>query len=185
MGGDTGGTIETTDARFEDAIPNADPRLRGLLDVWRESRGAAPIPLRTALDPTAIPKLLPAIWLTQYDRAVDDFRYRLAGEDISEAWGRSIRGMYLRDLTGEADHPEMLRRWKRVIGVPLVHYGKKSEQLSRIRGKSAERLLLPYADEDGVPTFILGFSLYTYDATLHDAEPLRLTDSIQFPVETV
>ncbi|WP_282604209.1 PAS domain-containing protein [Pelagibius sp. Alg239-R121] len=69
-----------------------DPRVRGLLHYWLSKRGDRRIPLRTDIEPTEIPELLPFVFLMDVDRAARRFRVRLAGTAICNAYHRNITG---------------------------------------------------------------------------------------------
>ena len=76
-------------------------KLRRLLAYWLDLRGDNAVPLRSQLDPIAIPWVLSYIWLMQLDREVDRFRYRLAGESIQDMYDQNLTGKTIFDLMDE------------------------------------------------------------------------------------
>lgn len=172
----------STAAATPEPLRDADPRLLRFLAAWRAARAGAPMPRRRAFDPMTAPDLLPWIWLCAYDPAADDFVYRLAGEEVNAAWGRSLRGAALRDLLGPEDHPTVRRRWAEILEGPNLHYGLTRERLSALETQSAERLLAPLADDAGLPAYILGVSLYRVAASDPGRPPLTAEDYVRLPV---
>lgn len=166
---------------LEARLPNADPRIFDFFEAWRRARRGRLVPRRRDFDPIAVPGLLRHVWLYQYDPDRADFVCKLAGENVNEAWGRSIRGLSLRQVIGEADHATVLRRWLRILSVPLIHYGAARERLSALELQQAERLLLPLGPDDGEPDHVLGLSLYTISSDNLSRSPLVPDDVVQIP----
>lgn len=166
---------------LEDRLPGADRRVFAFFQAWRAARRETMVPRRTDFDPLAIPTLLPHVWLYRYDDRLDDFVCRLAGEEVNAAWGQSIRGRALLEVVGTADHPIVLRRWRQIVGVPLIHYGAAAERLSALETRSAERLLLPLASDGDVVDHVLGISLYRISGAGLSRSPLVPEDIIQIP----
>lgn len=177
-----------TDAPRPDApapLREADPRILRFLDAWRDARGDERVPARSAFDPTAAADLLAWTWLARFDEARGDFIYRLAGEEVNAAWGRSLRGLSLKEVLGPADHPTVLQRWREILEGPSLHYGHSKERLSALENQSAERLLLPMADPDGAVLWIIGLSLYRIHAVDKARPPLVADDYLVLPVSEV
>lgn len=172
-------------ASVEARLAGADPRIFVFLQAWREARGDALIPKRSAFDPMAVRSLLPFLWIYRFETERDDYVVRLAGEEINNAWGRSIKGMTMREVVGDADYPVMRERWGNILGVPLIHYGASSERLSALDTRRAERMLTPLADNDGTPNHILGISLYEISPTDSSRPSLEPEDITQIPCSEV
>jgi len=166
-------------------LAGADPRIFAFLQAWRDARRGSLVPLRRDFDPLAIPRLLPKAWFYQFDPECGDFVCRLAGEEVNAAWGRSIRGETLLQIVGPVDHPTVFRRWKQIVGVPLIHYGAATERLSALEWRTAERLLLPLASEPDTIDHVLGLSLYTMAAANRSRAALVPADIIQIPCAEV
>lgn len=166
---------------LEDRLPGADPRIFAFFRAWRAARREAMVPQRADFDPLGVPVLLPHVWLYRFDAGLGDFVCRLAGEEVNAAWGRSIRGRALREVVGPADHPVVLRRWRQIVGVPLIHYGAAAERLSALETRSAERLLLPLASDGDAVDHVLGISLYRISGASRSRSPLVPEDIVQIP----
>jgi hypothetical protein len=88
-------------------------------------------------------------------------------------------------IVGPADHPTVFRRWKQIVGVPLIHYGAATERLSALEWRTAERLLLPLASEPDTIDYVLGLSLYAMAAANRSRAALVPADIIQIPCAEV
>lgn len=84
------------------------------------------------------------------------FRYRLAGERLRQAMQIRMAGAFLEDV-----HPAPLdrfvhQRYLQIIDEGCVEYS--AGDFLRIEDKwhTAERLVLPLTDDDGVPVFAIG-----------------------------
>ncbi|WP_161973719.1 PAS domain-containing protein [Hwanghaeella grinnelliae] len=130
-------------------------------DSWRSCRKGALLPMKRDFDPSQISSLLRYAWLYRYEPQIGDFLCLLAGEDVNQAWGRSIRGKTLAEIVGEDEHPAILQRWREVLDVPLVQYGQRDEQLSNLSLWKAERLLMPLSTDGEQADHIIGVSLYS------------------------
>lgn len=171
-------SITPTGASAEQRLAGADPRIFQFLDAWRAARGKNMIPKRSDFDPLSIPRLMSCLWIYRFEPDRQDFVVRLAGEEINSAWGHGIRGLPLREVVGEADHQIVLDRWWRILKTPYIQYGAKSERLSALNTKKAERMVTPMSSDDGTPDHILGISLYTIspvDRTKPALEPQDIT----------
>lgn len=146
-------------------LPDPDARILRLLEVWKAARGGKLAPYKRDFDPSSVPRLLSAIWLYRLDPATDDFVCRLAGEDVNRSWGYSIAGNTARHILGDRDYKVVTDIWRKVIGTPLIHYGR-GERLYENRMYTAERLVLPLIGDKskvGSSDHVLGLSLYQFD----------------------
>lgn len=167
-------------------LEDMDPRLHRFLDVWRAARGDACVPWRKDFDPTLVPALLANIYIYRFSDEAGDYVCELAGEQVNEAYGRVIRGESLRQIVGEKDHPVIIERWARILGVPCIHYGTANETLSNTRMRQAERLLLPFASvQGGAADTIIGVGLYSTRLKWPEQPPLTPTDILQVPCSEI
>jgi hypothetical protein len=153
----------------------SDPVLAKMLDHWLDMSAAAcgATPRRGDLDPAAIPTLLRHLQIHQRE-ADGRFRCRLSGTAIVQQLGRDATGSYL----DEAIRPEAVAGRMRVFnraletGMPVVYSG-----VIEIPGrgmKAYQRLMLPLADAEGRPVFVLSAMTFkmlgpTDTAKLNDA----------------
>lgn len=106
------------------------------------------MPDRRQIDPVQFAPVLPRVWLCDYAREADRFRYRLTGERVAKRFGHNLSNHYLDDNTDPDYYPRVHRYYRNVIDFPAVLYihGRLyAETDDPIHG---ERILLPLS-EDG------------------------------------
>lgn len=154
-----------------------DPVLVGMLEHWRAMSEAAGggTPRRGDLDPAAIPTLLRHLQIHQRE-ANGRFRCRLSGTAVVQQLGRDATGTYL----DEAIRPEAVSGRTRIFnraletGMPVVYSG-----VMEVPGrgmKAYQRLLLPLADAQGKPSFVLSVMAFKM---LGPMDTARLNDAQQ------
>ena len=131
-----------------------------LLDSWCGMRVGRAVPGRRDFDPAQLGRYLPKVYIYQFDDDVGDFICRLAGEQVHEAWGVRIKGLSLREVVGDQNHPAALLRWRAVVETPLIQYGLIEEQTGRNTRRIGERLIVPMHDEEGQIRLVLGLGDY-------------------------
>lgn len=88
------------DCRQSDQLQSAlalHPLFAPAYRYWR-SLAHQGLPQRRAIDPTAIPELLPNIMMLDVLDDGGDFRYRLAGTAVEHNFGASIKGFILSEI---------------------------------------------------------------------------------------
>lgn len=150
------------EAILPDASGVCAPKLRRLINLWLAAREAgAAIPRKARVDPIDMARagLLPQIWLVerQPDRRLV---YRLAGEEINAVFGRSIAGATLEDLMSQPQAEIVVARWNRVLDEALVMHAVGEVYSDAGNLYSGERIVLPLADDDGAPHFLIGATDY-------------------------
>ncbi|GHD53895.1 hypothetical protein GCM10017083_30810 [Thalassobaculum fulvum] len=138
------------------------PKLRRLINLWHAARdGDAGMPRKARIDPIDLARagLLPQIWLVerQPDRRLV---YRLAGEEINAVFGRSVAGAALEDLIERSQAEVVVGRWNRVLDEALVMHAVGEVYSDAGNLYSGERVVLPLADEQGAPMFLIGATEY-------------------------
>ncbi|WP_207482241.1 PAS domain-containing protein [Arenibaculum pallidiluteum] len=138
-----------------------DPRVRDLAALL----AGATQRRRAAIDPADIPWALRHVWLCDYLPEERDFRYRLAGEAINEAHGRSVARVRLSDLLPAAAFPPVLARYLRVVDEPAIGHGLGAVYLNIDRPVPGERIVLPLASDGARTDMILGMTVYDTGST--------------------
>ena len=131
-----------------------------LLDSWCGMRVGRAVPGRRNFDPTRLGRYLSKVYIYQFDDDLGDFICRLAGEQVHEAWGVRIKGLSLREVVGDQNHPAALVRWRAVVEEPLIQYGILEERAGRKTRRIGERLIVPMHDDDGQVRLVLGLGDY-------------------------
>jgi hypothetical protein len=83
-------SISITEAAYIDAPRDAD--IRALFEYWDAIRGDRVMPSRQDIDPTAIPKLLPCVFMYTVVADGGGYTIRLAGEELLALVGSNPTG---------------------------------------------------------------------------------------------
>lgn len=78
------------------------PTVRALYEHWRAIHPARGLPGRQHFDPTAIPRLLPNVWLLDVARDPLRFFYRVMGSALVEAGAPVRTGQFLHEAVPDA-----------------------------------------------------------------------------------
>ena len=139
----------------------SDPIYGQFLSLWQSKAGARPMPARSEISPRDLKDFLRHI-AVGHRVAENPSRYvwRVIGTKVAEIIGNNT-GKTLE----ESLPPEHLRRWTECLdlildgGLPLRFVGrvnfKDREYLA------AENLLVPLANDEGRPTFVMGLCRYS------------------------
>ncbi len=147
-----------------------EPGLQRLAVYWAGRCAGRRMPRRQDIDPLDIPWALSQIFVVERVSAPQEWRYRLAGEEIERAFGkRSLRGLGLDDMLS----PEMARRvrarWKPLAERGCAVYMHGLIYKAADRYAYGGRLLLPLADgADDKVTGLIGMTEVTEP---HTSEP--------------
>lgn len=147
-----------------DAGPAAEaPASLVELAAWWERKAVGGPPDRSALEPTELGRHLPCLALLDVEE--DDFRFRLAGEEVRSRYG-SLRGRSLTELLSGDARAQTLAEHRQCVEsrrpVLARHADPTPDGTDRRR---YWRLLLPFGS-DGRPTALLAamhFDAWTPD----------------------
>lgn len=137
------------------------PVYSDLLAKWREKAGARRMPSRSEMTARDLKTILPNIVLVE--RALDDpekYSWRLAGTKITE-----ILGHHTGKTFQESVPPHLLPRWIESMNI-ILDGGQPMRFIGRVHigGREyldAEHLYVPLANDNDVPTYIMGLCRYT------------------------
>lgn len=146
----------------EAALPPCDERIVELYRYWLTIHPARGIlPGRQHFDPVMVPKLLPWLWLIEFERAPLRFRYRLVGTEHVVALGRDATGKWV-----DETHPRFAssRAYPQFIaavecGEVGFHKGSAINHTTR-SFMSVERLVLPMARNGRDVDLLLGMTVF-------------------------
>lgn len=136
------------------------PRLRHIAEHWDRARGRKLMPAWVDLDATELRQNLTIVWAWKYDRTVDRFTGRLAGEEINDAFGKSLRGADMAEFFKEFDYPNIFARHRRVVTEPCCAHGMGQVFAHARRVGLGERIIMPLADTGALGDGIFGATLY-------------------------
>ncbi|MBN9587833.1 MAG: hypothetical protein BGN85_08455 [Alphaproteobacteria bacterium 64-11] len=158
------------------------PALQAVAEHWAQARGNNPMPRWGDLRPSQIARQLNIVWAYKFDPATRQFTGRLAGNRITEGFGKNFRGARLEDLHPPASLPLIYEHMLRVVETPAVY--KSSGTLFRkgaVRGVG-ERIILPLGN--GAVDGVIGVSDYELapDTGKDDSIELQGNDILWFPV---
>ena len=140
-----------------------NPRFLELKAYWDRKRGSRPMPARGDIDPLELRGHLGSLVLIDVLPGMTDFRMRLVGTTIAEAYGRDSTGKTLLDLK-----PADINYWR--FCVELYRAVAERKIVARSRGslrtvgrdyRHFDALLLPLDAGDGTVGRILAEQLFT------------------------
>lgn len=156
--------------------------LQAIARHWQAARGKKRMPGWGELDPTAIGRHLRYVWSWKYDRATERFTGRLAGEEIEQAFGKSLRGADMATFYPPEGAGLVIPRHRRVVLEPAFAHGEGMVFGHVGRTLVGERIIMPLS-EDGVHgDGILGGTIYhpAENDTAHASGPDFAPEQVTF-----
>lgn len=153
-----------------------DPILSELYDYWSALRTTDAAPLRSALEPTDIPHLLPYVILAECYDAGRVIKFRLTGSDIAFAPGSDLTGRYLHERGPMTPYLQHLCELY-CAGANCIEgvYSAFSYGYSGEHGpKQVNRIFLPLRGYADIPSMLLVGQVR--DKSTPSAKPIWLTD---------
>jgi hypothetical protein len=138
--------------------------LQDLVAHWQRKRGPRRIPLRADIDPVELRKHVGSLVLIECLPEVDDFRYRLIGTSITQAYGRDSTGKTVRELYSTADAEYcafLLNLYRTVVARQCLARGSGSLRVVGRDYRHFDTLLLPLDRGDGTVGWILNEVLFS------------------------
>ena len=114
------------------------------------------------LDPLDLKPLLARAFYYDYLPAEDDFRLRLAGEEIRAVLPNARRGATLAEVIPVNVVDQVRDRYRRIVTEPAVFHGIGRVFFTIGNPGFGERLVVPLADETGRATQIFGATFYDF-----------------------
>ncbi len=140
----------------------SDDALRAVAIHWNEARGQRRMPGWPDIRPGAIVRQLPIVWSWKYDRETGAFVGRLAGEEIVEAFGESLRGKTAEEFFRNRGGETIIARHRQVVLAPCYFHGTGAVFAHAGRIVVGERIILPLAADGENADGILGATVYRY-----------------------
>jgi len=136
------------------------PELRAVADHWHGVRGKRLMPAWKDIDPGAIGRNLRYVWAWKYDRAVDKFIGRLAGDEIVQAFGKSPHGKSLAEFMPPHLYRVFFPMQRRVVTEPAAMRGTGMIYSGLGFNFTGERIIMPLADDGRNGDGIIGATFY-------------------------
>lgn len=121
------------------------PETRMALDHWVSIGDAINPPSRWRLDPIAMAKSLPKVFLMALDG--DTLTYVLAGDDVSAKYNYELRGKTLEDIVDPEAYPGVAAYFLKCVKQPAIMLLSGRLFQERDQPGFGERLLLPLFEE--------------------------------------
>lgn len=137
-----------------------EPRLLAVARHWQVARGERAMPAWKDIDPVALGRLLPLVWAWRWDAARGAFFGRLAGQEVEDALGGSIRGRPMDAVFGPEVAALVTGRYRAVMQVPAAL--RSAGKVFRHMGGegTGERIVLPLAPDASSDGGVLGATVY-------------------------
>ena len=136
------------------------PSLKAVAAHWQAARSGTEMPSWQRLKPSHIAQHLSIVWAYRFDRINRQFIGRLAGDRISECFGKNFRGARLQDIHPphgfEISHAAM----SKVALTPAIYLNRGPLFAYMGRVVPGERLMLPLASDGRTCDGVLGASQY-------------------------
>jgi hypothetical protein len=137
------------------------PVVRGVYEYWLSILPAVGLPGRQHVEPCAIPRLLPYVFLIDVERSPLRFRYRLVGTAYFQLMGRELTGCYLDEV-----HPtfggEVQQHYTALVEQrqPVYRKGQVMFAVETKRFLGMERIIVPLARNGCDVDMVLGGIVY-------------------------
>jgi hypothetical protein len=146
--------------------------LRALAQEWAAARGNRRMPAFRDIDPVRIGRSLRYVWAWKYDRGMDSFLGRLAGEEIDRAFGRSLRGMQMSEFYTPDVYAVVYPRHRSVVTSPAFFHGAGMVFARMGLTTVGERIGLPLSEDGETGDGIIGGTFYTSLPPAQEDRPL-------------
>ena len=155
------------------------PDLQAIAEHWDMARGKKRMPAWSDIDPVALGRRLRYVWAWKYQREPEDFINRLAGEEIVRAFGKSPRGLKMKEFFAPEVYQAFFPWHVRVVQEPALLHGA-GKVYSRVdRNFTGERSMLPLAEDGETGDGILGATIYVPSAGV-GAAPSYADEKLDF-----
>jgi hypothetical protein len=143
-------------------VPN--PKVRWLFEYWDGQRNERRLMPRQSFDPVHLGGMLSNVLFVERHFAPPDLRIRVAGQEVEDRYGRSMRGMSIYETFPIVKRKDTSHQWAEILADGQPKYRRGPMLFPNDRAFEAERLLLPLSDGrlDGREevAYILGLIFY-------------------------
>jgi hypothetical protein len=138
-------------------------RHRELYDYWQARRPAPNrLPARADIDPSEIPHLLGAVWMTDVVRTERSvrFRERLVGTAMVELYGFETTGRWFEEIYEGRHLARQLATYRAIAAGGRPHLSRLGVPRRDREFLIYDRLILPLAADGRTPDILLGIHAY-------------------------
>jgi hypothetical protein len=136
------------------------PDSREFVRNWFAIRGDAVVPARRNVDPSAIARLLPHVWMWEYAPERGDFVCRLAGEAIIRVFQRSPRGLTMGEWVPGPVAEVARPRYRRVLDGPSICIATGTSYVAGDKHAWCERVITPLTNGGSEPSIVFGITAW-------------------------
>jgi hypothetical protein len=139
------------------------PKTTACLDYYCAAMPEGRLPGRQHIDPMAMPKLLPNVWLVDVTSLPSPrFRYRLIGTRVAQTFTKDVTNRFLDEVHADFAANPMRGYLEEVVRERLPSW-RKGKPNAWPTGElvKLERLYLPLASDGATVDIIFGFTLFT------------------------
>ncbi|MBP6010642.1 MAG: PAS domain-containing protein [Alphaproteobacteria bacterium] len=126
-----------------------------LLDHWRQARGEQLAPRKASIEPRAIKDHLAFAFLLKRE-SDGKFSFVLAGTGVCDLFGQELKGHSFVHLWADHSRNAAATALTRVTNLSVPTVALCTAETADQKPMTAEVVLLPYADERGETTYVLG-----------------------------
>ncbi len=145
------------------------PEQRQLYDYWIKAASGRTMPLRSDINPCAIPRILPGLSLIDVSSDIDRCRVRLAGTRLREIYDREITGQLIVDMDWGDKRDYWMASYRRTIDSALPTQGVLKGPRNHKEHLVQYWLKLPLSDATGTRVSML----LCYDSFVPASERLE------------
>ncbi|MHC2729342.1 hypothetical protein ACVIEO_002851 [Rhizobium leguminosarum] len=126
-----------------------------IFDYWNRIRGAADAPLKSQVEPSAVPHLLQSLFILER-REGGDIGFRLAGTRICDLFGRDLRGERFSSLWANSQLADIERTAMGVMDHAMPALFNATGYSTVGHQASFEIIMMPLRSPDGACDRLLG-----------------------------
>ncbi|WP_199287271.1 PAS domain-containing protein [Rhizobium chutanense] len=143
-----------------------------IFDYWNRIRGAADAPLKSQVEPSAVPHLLQSLFILE-TREAGNIGFRLAGTRICDLFGRDLRGERFSSLWANGQDADIERTAMGVMDHAMPALFNATGYSTVGHQASFEIIMMPLRSPHGACDRLLGAIAPTASASWLEIVPLE------------
>ena len=153
----------------------ANPAVQGLHDYWLSHAAPGGLMPREAFDPIDLGALLSNVLFIEVTPKPGDLKIRVAGQEIEERYGRSLRGLSIFETFPMVRRKDTSHQWSEILSDGLPKYRRGPMVFPNGRVFESERIMLPLSAQGARPPSEVAFILAAIFYRPLDMETLEMT----------